>query len=394
MVKIQKKVQVTELKDYAKGWLRRLAFQMGSNDYDTMLKEKPSRDVIEYIQNSTKSESWKEQMLYSTKTWYSINGEKRNANTLKKLAFATTDKRNEEYKKHEVKEDWMTQDQIISIRDKYVNYKNEYEMYTYLILCLITLSPPLRPQTWATMKIVRSKKDVKNDDVNYLYYTKRGKINGYYYVNNDKVSEAFTHIHNKQLSVNSELLKVIDDTLVKYPREMLFNFNIKKKEDKMRNMLQKATKNTFGFSMARSSYRTFHLPPHATIEEREELARKMRHSNTTAEKIYDKAKTMNPVGKTDPELNLIIDNKDNVILAKDETIFKLEEEIKVLKTELSKYKKFSEKEGKKQEKQNTAVFAKKRHDLIYTANRQKTKIKQTNLSLYKIKFNQNTKLYE
>lgn len=358
--------------------LNRLAERMGfTKDYPRMFREKTSEEIMEFINDQKLSLSWKENALYSAKRYYELRHDENNKKEFFKEAQSITEKRKDMYLENEMskkqEENWLSQDQLATIRDEYENYETEEQMYQYLILSMITLQPPLRPEAWVRMYIATKQDDViKDEDKNFMYINDKN-TQAFYYINKDKVSNAFSFNKekNKKLQITPEFKEAVLKTLKSHPRTKLFDWNIKKQEDKLLSLLQKTTKNKFTFSMARASYRTYHVGNMTKSKDRYDLARLMRHSNEMAENVYRKVDGIDPKHMTDEQALLRIKTLEQTMIEKDKLIQELQEKLQVLIT-------------KKNDEISDAEKKKRRYDLIYAANKKGTAIKEANLLYYDI----------
>jgi hypothetical protein len=356
--------------------LKNLAKRMGFESYEDMFSNKTSSHIQSFVENFDLSVGWKEAQYYAVCAYYASKGEQKFAEKFGKLGKEKRIEREDEYakgqKSEKREEDWIEFDVLCGMRDALKDYKNEKEMYQYLILSMITYQAPLRPCAWKNMKLIRTLADLdkKSKDFNYLYISRRSKVHGFYWINTDKVSNTFTHYDNKQLVLSSEFANVVNDSLEKYPRTMLFDFDVKNVDDKVLSYLQQVTKNKFNFSLARSVYITYNLHPDAPYAQREQLAKLMRHTVETQQKKYRIA-GVNPIVLQHDELLVQLKEKDN--------------EIGRLKMEIEKiHESFNP---------MMAYYKKRRYDLIFSANKDKTTIKPQNLALFNITYDDKTELY-
>jgi hypothetical protein len=100
--------------------------------------------------------------------------------------------------------------------------------YQYLLLALLTYQPPLRTNFYVSANIIRPMKE--NDKTNnFIWISRKGSIKIFYIVNDDKVSKTKIYAMNKNLSYikleDNNLIKLINDSYEKYPREYLFEIN-------------------------------------------------------------------------------------------------------------------------------------------------------------------------
>jgi hypothetical protein len=254
------------------------------------------------------------------------------------------------------------------------NILTKVEHFKFLLLCLLTLQPPLRTSFYSSAKFLR--KITENNKIdNYLLINKRGKIKCSYIVNKDKASNYKEYNINKTLSKidldNEELIKLINDSFIKYPRTYLFEND--KGEPVSDNTLLRYLRSItnvklINFDMMRASYITHFYKDNKTYGEKNKLAHEMRHSVDTQAKNYNK---------------IIEDKTGN--LKKD----KLKEEYEKLKIEndilKNKINTSSEPDDKK--------LKKGKYDAILKANSRGYSIKAETMNKYNIKYNEKTKLY-
>jgi hypothetical protein len=339
---LQKKAnKKVELKQYQKDWIRRIAEQMEETE-EELFKNKTSRQIMSYVesQKNIKSLSWIENVAYSFSTYYKIHGTEKEHNEWYTLATEYTEliqkneKKNQQTEKE--KENYLTQPELIEIRDKHKEYKTEDEMQGYLLLCFLTMQPPLRTGVYTTLKYKDTKREIdKNDTENCIHINRRGKWSGYMKINDDKVSETFAHKDNNIIEIeNPELLKIIDKTLKEYPRENLFDFpNTTKPDDRLLVILRKLTKNKFDIDMARSSYINYMIETNKldTEEQKEKLAKQMRHSIDKQQKNYRKV-----IPKETIDYENIIKQLEMKLVEKENDIMKYKKRIEELELQLEK----------------------------------------------------------
>lgn len=375
-LKKKSKKKLTELKTYHLDYLRRVAwakkYKSWQELYDALNGEvEPFADLIN---DETKSLSWRENLAYSITAYFELNHDPLVAD-IKKIAFALTDRRKKDEKKNEQtdkeKENYLTQTQLVALREARKDYKTIREMEIYLVLCLITMQPPIRVHPYVTMDVVLAKKVPKDTSRNYvrLWKNENGFFSGEYQINQDKVSDTFTHKDNKTIPISQDLAAAISKSLKFKPRIQLFDFgDVKKKEEKLLSILREATENKFDFDMARSSYVNEHLPYNATEEQKEILAKMMRHSVATQQRNYRK----------------VFEENFDIKYWKDQLLQK-QQEIEKLKVENAKIK--AEAESQK------AEFDRKQYSLIYSANYGGSKIKDFNLELFDIDWDEKKEKY-
>jgi len=389
-----KKEKTVELSKHNVEDLEVLAVKMGyDRDYKTLFENRTGRNIMNFILKTDYSLSWKEHKLYSAKKYYELIGEEKNRKSFLDEAQGITQIINDNYLKNEMserqQESWLSQEQLTEIRERFKDYEDEDGMYSYLILSMITMQPPLRPEAWAKMYFATKEKDVeKTGDKNYIYCSNSKTPKGYYYLNKDKVSNTpyFSKEIKKSISLSTEFVEVVKMSKKKFPREKVFDFrnnkneHIKEVEDKLRKILNKATCKKFGFSNARASYRTYHVKPTTTTKERHELADKMRHSNEVAESVYTKVDGLDPNYLTDEQSKNRIADLESQLTDRDKKIAELEKYIQGLRSITVDIV--------------DTNYDKKRYDIISSANKKGFQIKKANQDRYNINFNDASKLWE
>ena len=184
---------------------------------------------------------------------------------------------------------WKSQDQIYDILQNIdVNNITNYNRYLLLSLCLF--QPPLRKDFYLTAKFLFDPKKNNGKD-NYILLRKK-PLRSYYIVNHDKVSkhEQFDEPKNKYIEIDDE--KLVDILRSSYnQRKRSYVFESDKNEQYSPNTISKLLLErpfNLNFNILRSSYITDFYNKHRYLREREDLARKMRHSRDTSEKNYYK----------------------------------------------------------------------------------------------------------
>ena len=229
--------------------------------------------------------------------------------------------------------------------------KTQIQHYKYLQLALLTYQPPLRTNFYVTAKIIRSMKenDKKN---NFIWISRKGSLNIFYIVNDDKVSKTKIYAMNKNLSYikleDNNLIKLINDSYEKYPREYLFEVNNKPiSQTTYLNWLRKITEvSQINNDIMRSSYVNWFYEHNKKLSDREKLAYQMRHSVLTSQRNYLKL--------FEPE-----DNKEKPEII--QTTEELKKEIDKLKEQLNKCQ--SDKAI------DESKFNKNRRDIFYKINK-------------------------
>ena len=100
----------------------------------------------------------------------------------------------------------------------------------YLLLNMLVLQPPIRPNFYLTAKFIFTEKENDNKN-NFIWITKRGKLKVNYIVNQDKVSKTKIYNMNKKLNIinieNEKLSKLVNESYIKYPRNYLLEIDDK-----------------------------------------------------------------------------------------------------------------------------------------------------------------------
>jgi hypothetical protein len=163
----------------------------------------------------------------------------------------------------------------------------------YLLLNMLVLQPPIRPNFYLTAKFIFTEKENDNKN-NFIWITKRGKLKVNYIVNQDKVSKTKVYNMNKKLSIisieNDNLVKLINESYKKYPRNYLLEIDDKPiTHATYLDWLRKITDvKLINNDIMRSSYINWFYDNNKTMASREKLALQMRHSVLTAQKNYRK----------------------------------------------------------------------------------------------------------
>ena len=230
----------------------------------------------------------------------------------------------------------------------------------YLLLNLLVLQPPLRPDYYLTTKFIFTEKENDNKN-NFIWITKRGKVKVNYIVNQDKVSKTKIYNMNKKLSIisieNDKLVKLINESYKKYPRNYLLEIDDKPiTHATFLEWLRKITDvKLINNDILRSSYINWFNDNNKTMESREKLALQMRHSVLTAQKNY--RKVIETVEKPLDELKL---------------------ENEVLNNKLTNCE--------SENKLTDAKYNKRRRDIIYKINNKGVTPKEETLNKYNITY--------
>lgn len=180
-------------------------------------------------------------------------------------------------------ENYKTYNEIVEIRN---NLKEDWENdllnntknIKYLIVCLYSMTPPIRKE-WIDMKIVDKKPLNKVNKINFLLK----KDNGYeLFIDNDKVSKTTKAL---KYSLPSVLVDVINKSLTYYPRDYVLSPPDRNKGNPLSYQRFNDMLVSMGLSIGnfRSAYIT-HMYNHGklNLNMKKGLAKKMRHSLETA----------------------------------------------------------------------------------------------------------------
>ena len=256
------------------------------------------------------------------------------------------------------------------------NIQTKIGHYQYLLLALLSYQPPLRTNFYVSAKIIRSMKE--NDKINnFIWISRKGSIKIFYIVNNDKVSNTKIYAMNKNLSYikleDTNLIKLINDSYEKYPREYLFEINDKPiSQSTYLNWLRKITEvSQINNDIMRSSYVNWFYEHNKKLSDREELAHQMRHSVLTSQRNYLKV--------IEPE-----DTKEKPEII--QTTEELKKEIEKLKEQLNKCQ--------IDKTIDKSKYNKNRKDVIYKINIKHVIPREDTLKKYNIIYNEKLKIYE
>jgi hypothetical protein len=250
--------------------------------------------------------------------------------------------------------------------------------YEYLLLSLLVLQPPLRTSFYNSAKLLKTL-DTNNKKDNYIYINRRGKVHAYYFVNTDKASNYKLYKMDPNLSKieieDPQLSNLLNESFKKYPRLYLFEINKKPvSQTTLLRMLRNITGvDGINFDIMRSSYITWYYKHNKQYGKRDELSKRMRHSQATASKNYLK------IFDEENENELKEPTQENYL----ETISQLNNNIRELQNKL----KVSEKED------NETVYKKRRADIIYKINKKGVIPKSSTLDKYKILIDEKAKIY-
>ena len=343
------------------------------------------RSLMKEIQDNTKwGASAKENFYFMIKKWLARRDKSdRYVNIYGKKAFEllTENKKNIAENKLDDKEqenyrDYSYFENILNNKDKFGN--NIKEHYQYLLLACLIWQPPLRTDFYRSATLLK-KLDDNDGKHNYVYINKRGKNNVMFIVNKDKASNYRVYKKNKNLSnivlEDQRLINLIVESFEKYPRKYLFE-NPKIKDRYNPQTILKYLRNITGLDgvndqMMRSIYITHFYSKNPTYGQKHALSLEMRHSAETAAMNYNKVfdKDEEPVGKI----------SDDVVELQKEN-FKLKEQLQQCQEQTTP-------------KDDTALYNKRRSDILYRYNKKNVSPKEKTLKQYNIKYDTEKKIY-
>lgn len=159
----------------------------------------------------------------------------------------------------------------------------------FLLLCLLTLQPPVRSMFYRTAYIVHNR---SNFEFNHIFIDRRGNGKIFYMVMHDKVKHP-----QIEIEVEDPFLKqLILYSIKKFPREQLIQSSLDAYTDiankTLLARLRKITKvSGITENMFRASYVNWFYREHQDYASRLKLANQMRHSIDAASKYYFKVDT-------------------------------------------------------------------------------------------------------
>lgn len=351
------------------------------HDYITFYKTK-LLDIIN--RNGHWSDGSRENLFFMIVRWLEINepNDKNNIQKYRDAGFKLKNKRDKEEGENALdekeKENYRDYQYFVSILDS-IDYDKLTTLtahYKYLLLALLVLAPPVRIQIYHTAQIIQ-KLNEDDEKQNFLWFTTQGRKRVYYIINNDKASNykqysIDKHIVNKIEIENKRLVDLLYDSIQKYPRKYLFDFNgTQVSEMTLSRWLKDITRLPGAtFDMMRSVYITEFYSKNPNLNAKRELARQMRHSVETASKNYLKIFPVN--NKQSDELK----SENAQLKAK---IAELEAKVNELTPN--------------DESKMDKSFIKKRKDILYLLNVKKKTSKQSTLNKYGIKYDSDKGVY-
>ena len=335
-------------------------------DEFTFIEDK-KRNIMSQIENNKNwAETTKEAIFFMVAKYLKASNDPRYGKmySQKGYEYMMENRKKENENKQDPKEieNYRSHDFLLNVLDniKPENLTTKKANLQYLLLNLLVLQPPLRPDYYLTTKFIFTEKENDNKN-NFIWITKRGKVKVNYIVNQDKVSKTKIYNMNKKLSIisieNDKLVKLINESYKKYPRNYLLEIDDKPiTHATFLEWLRKITDvKLINNDILRSSYINWFYDNNKTMGSREKLALQMRHSVLTAQKNY--RKVIETVEKPLDELKL---------------------ENEVLNNKLTNCE--------SENKLTDAKYNKRRRDIIYKINNKGVTPKEETLNKYNITY--------
>lgn len=182
---------------------------------------------------------------------------------------------------------WKSQKEIMKIMNN-IDIKNRTDYNRFLLLAMCTFQPPLRKEFYQSLRFVLDKNKV-DKKCNYILLQKDPQ-KCYYIINFDKNSkyEKFNQVENMLVEIEQpDLVKLLWNSYEQNPREFVLE-TCDGKQYSMNSICIVLLERPFhlNFDILRSSYVSNFYQHNPYPLERQELARKMRHSVDIAEKSY------------------------------------------------------------------------------------------------------------
>ena len=203
--------------------------------------------------------------------------------------------------------------------DNIISYdKQNHNIHmTYLKLCLNTYIPPLRLELLRMKYItVNDINDIPTDDVNYIcLYDNMYHI----VINKDKVinkygKQIYKLDHDNNYMNCTELTNILNKSFLLFPREYIF-VPYNKPNIYLNNVSYNHLINA-NQNLLRQSYHTYYTNecnPRLTNKEISDMCLKMRHSVSTANRIYNKILPTNNIVINEKKNNIIEDKQKKLI---------------------------------------------------------------------------------
>lgn len=343
-------------------------YKMVKNDIqEENFIDENKRGLLTFIEKIGLSNSSKEQLYFLVGRYLDIKKD-RYAKTYKQAGYnlmLLKDKEEGENKQDErEKEKYKHLSYFLEIIKSFdMNKLNNKE----LLLCLLTLQPPLRTSFYYSAKIIRQEKDNNKED-NYILLNYRHK-KAYYIVNSDKVSNSkeYSNYKNSKIQINNkELVKALLNKYKENPSIYIFG-DTKKTNISILRWLEDITKiKGLNIDNMRSIYITWFYNKKITHEEKRKLALSMRHSILTASKNYFK----------------IVDNSDEI--ENNKSCEDIKNKLMYLEN-----KNVYEEQLIKDEKLNK----KRRYDIIFNINNKGAEPRDTTIKKYNLEYDEENDIW-
>jgi len=355
-------------------------------DYESFITDnanpKTRNGLLKFIHSTSYKDGSKKNIFFMVGRYLEIEGDSRykaylqEGHDLREIVEKherkneQTDKEKEFYRPHEyfvelinqhkVDDEYRPRDAMASGQAyKSMDFKQHIQ---FLILCLVTLQPPLRSSFFYTAQHI-SQKAQNNKEDNYIFLNAKTKAITYI-VNNDKVSTSKYYSMRpnlKNIDVTDPFLKeLLFYSFKTYPRTYLIQKSSSDNEPVAQATLLSYLRTVTSLSgidvdIMRSSYITYIYKSQPNVEVKSKLADEMRHSLYAATVYYDKGTLVPITLDEEAQQKIIIENQ-------------------ILKDQI---------ESVKEEKDEKKAYTKKRYDILYRLNRSDiTKPKQSTIDKY------------
>lgn len=255
--------------------------QLDSNYLYNLLDERyPNRGTFSVI-------------AYTLKKFFDETGQQRKADFWSEAGQELSSEVHGQEMKNELtnneKENWKNQKDIMNIMNN-IKIENRTDYNRFLLLAMCTYQPPLRKAFYQSVKFCVDKKKICSNN-NYVFI-QNSPMKAAYIVNNDKVSkyEKFKEPESMIIEIqNPDLIKLLIDSYDQNPREYVFETD-KGGPYSMGSISILLLERPFNlnFNILRSSYVSNFYSKNPSLEAKNDLSRKMRHSYKIAELSYNK----------------------------------------------------------------------------------------------------------
>lgn len=240
--------------------------------------------------------------------------------------------------------------------------------YEYLFLALLTLQPTVRASFYSSAIFTNSLKN--NDKINNYIVVDRSKKKCYYIINNDKVSntQGFQNGKNSIIEIEDDHLKDLlyyhyTDSL-ETGRQLVFETP---QGTQMSTLyMMRMLRRMLGFDTNVNMFRSAHIndlyhKQNVTANQRQKLARQMRHSTDAGLNYYYKT-DLADINKTSND--------------EEEDLIKTTQQLRICE---------DEKQSKIKKDNDKKIYDKKRYDVIYRLNKFGKQPLQSSIEKYNLK---------